>query len=354
MSEEEFRGRPAERQQELVRLLRERHYRLAKLAERMNVTVRTLERDLVQFGDRLGEPVPQDATGYFLTDGMHPAPPPISLDVQEARALLFASRLLIHNADEQDGAAVSALQKISAAFPGTVGDYLGVTVSQLLERPQSKESQSILRRITEAWDRHRTLEIRYRSPGRRPRTHLVDPYLLEPNPTSSAAYLVGHNHDANALGVFVVDRITRAEMMPATFAPPDLGALAARLARSWAGVILDEHDYEVVVDFTANVAQRVRESFWHPHRTFVEREDGGIRLTLQLSSLIGVAAWVYGWGPDAEVIAPPELREDVSSNLRNAAARYETRRNPGAGGVVSSGDLIDGASGRKRREASGQ
>ena len=113
--------------------------------------------------------------------------------------------------------------------------------------------------------------------------------------------------------------------MPATFTPPDLGALAAQLARSWAGIILDEQDYEVVIDFTPDVVQRVRESFWHPHRTFAKHEDGGIRLTLQLSSLIGVAAWVCGWGPDAEVISPPELREEVALSLRSAAARYGDR-----------------------------
>ena len=135
---ENFRGQPAERQQELVRLLRDRHYRSAELAKKLNVTKRTIERDLVQFGERLGAPVPEDDAGYFLVDGMHPAPPPISLDVQEARALLFASRLLIHNADEQDAAAISALQKISTAFPGTVGDYLGVTVSPAPRTPSQQ------------------------------------------------------------------------------------------------------------------------------------------------------------------------------------------------------------------------
>lgn len=33
--------------------------------------------------------------------------------------------------------------------------------------------------------------------------------------------------------------------------------------------------------------------------------------------------WVRSWGPDARVLAPAELRDEVASSLQAAAATYE-------------------------------
>jgi len=41
-----------------------------------------------------------------------------------------------------------------------------------------------------------------------------------------------------------------------------------------------------------------------------------VELTLKLSSLVEIERWVLGWGGDATVIKPPELRAAIRETAR--------------------------------------
>ena len=125
-----------ERRQELARLLHERRWKPPELAQRFGCSVRTVQRDLELFGDEMGEPVPMDDAGYYLNPGMHPVPS-VSLTTHEARALLFAMRLFLRNADELDEDGLSLLGKLGAAFPGVMANYAHLTADELRQRPQN-------------------------------------------------------------------------------------------------------------------------------------------------------------------------------------------------------------------------
>ena len=163
-----------ERRQELARLLHERRWKPPELAQRFGCSVRTVQRDLEYFGDEMGEPVPMDDAGYYLNPGMHPVPS-VSLTTHEARALLFAMRLFLRNADELDEDGLSLLGKLGAAFPGVMANYAHLTADELRQRPQNPLRAGILRRLTEAWISRRTVLLSYTSPGRRARTLTFDP-----------------------------------------------------------------------------------------------------------------------------------------------------------------------------------
>jgi proteasome accessory factor B len=67
----------------------------------------------------------------------------------------------------------------------------------------------------------------------------------------------------------------------------------------------------VVVRFSPQVADRVRERVWHRSQVEKECRDGSLELTLRVDNLDEVERWVLGWGAQVEVIAPGELIDRV-------------------------------------------
>jgi len=144
---------------------------------------------------------------------------------------------------------------------------------------------------------------------------------LEPSANGAATYVIGFSHLHQAIRTFKVDRVQHAEVTAASFVPPDTGEIVEQLARSW-GVVFGDDKYDTVVDFRPAVARRVRETNWHPSQRLTDLPDGGVRMELQIPSLLEFVPWIRGWGPDAEVVAPAELRAEVASSLWAAAAAY--------------------------------
>jgi len=89
-------------------------------------------------------------------------------------------------------------------------------------------------------------------------------------------------------------------------------------------VISDEPVADVVVRFSPAVAKRAAETRWHPSQVIEEQDDGSLLWRGKVAGLREIRIWILGWGAEAEVLEPAELRAEVASQLRDAAARYST------------------------------
>jgi proteasome accessory factor B len=72
------------------------------------------------------------------------------------------------------------------------------------------------------------------------------------------------------------------------------------------------------------VAARVAETRWHPSQELEPQRDGSMRWTATISGTREVRSWILGWGPDAEVLEPAELRAEISGMVRAAAEQHST------------------------------
>ncbi len=318
--------RRASRLIEIQRILRQYPPGLttAEIAERMDCSRRTIERDLAVLESELQVAIVKDGHRYKVMEGSAPLAP-ISFSLQEGRAIFLAARLLLRHADERDPDGISALEKLAASLPAAIARHARVTVSEFVARRTPGQANEPLRVITEGWANSRTVAIRYRSAGQKgTKVFGLDPYLLETSATGSATYVVGYSHRHEEVRVFRTDRIVNAVLSDAFFSPPDVASIYERLRQSWSGVVFgDDEQYDVVIDFDAAVADRVREASWHPSQQLARLEDGGVRMTLRLASLLEFVPWVLSWGQQAVVIGPPELRQQVAEAVRRAAARYD-------------------------------
>lgn len=78
----------------------------------------------------------------------------------------------------------------------------------------------------------------------------------------------------------------------------------------------------VLVEFEAEVADRVRGHRFHPTQRMAIATDGRVRVSLRLPRAELVRPWLLSWGADARVIEPRSLAREVAEHHRRAARRY--------------------------------
>jgi predicted DNA-binding transcriptional regulator YafY len=121
--------------------------------------------------------------------------------------------------------------------------------------------------------------------------------------------LVGHDHRENALRTFAVERIQSAKLTNRRLEiPPDFDF--DEFQKTAFNVIWGEPQ-EVEIRFSAFQAPYIRERAWHPSQQIENESDGSIILTLHVADLDEVKRWLIGFGADADVVKPQELRNEI-------------------------------------------
>jgi len=294
-----------------------------ELAEALGYSVRTIQRDLNVLESELGAPL-IEAPGrrWQLMPGTAPIGA-VRFTLHEARAVYLATRLFLRHADLRDPDGVSALGKLANALPPAMGRFVSEAAEQLAERPADEHHTRVVRALTGAWAESRTVAITYRSQAAKAvKSTDLDPYLLEPSATGAATYVIGFSHQHGEVRTFKLDRILSAAPTDRTFVATGFDEVRAQLANSWGGAVIGEDEFDVVLDFSPAVAERVAETHWHASQRLTLQPGGVLRFEVRLPSLLEFIPWVRSWGPAVTAIGPDELRTEIAESTRAAAALY--------------------------------
>ena len=133
-------------------------------------------------------------------------------------------------------------------------------------------------------------------------------------------YLVAEDLADKRVKVFALPRMKEAELLDEAYegeisTPEEIfgGAL---------GVYSSGDIYEVAIDFSADVASYVRERRWHPSQRVISRDGGSIRLHLEVARTPELWQWILGFGPNAEVVSPRALRDDIEDLAKKTLKKY--------------------------------
>jgi len=293
------------------------------LADRIGVSKRTIYRDIDAMDLDAGLPIWSDRGKFGLEGGAFL--PPLALTLHEATTLFLAARMLAKASDEHDTELIGAFVKLAQILPPVLAQHIQETVDAFADTPPNEQFTRVFRVLAEAWAQRRVVEIEYDAgvydPTKGPRRTRVQPLAIEPSALTHALYLMGWDEGRNARRTFKVERILSASLTPDTFEPPAGAATARDLLRAW-DVIADEEPVRVVIRFSPAVAKRAAETRWHPSQEIEQQRDGSLVWTGQVAGMREIKIWILGWGADAEVLEPAELRADVASELTKAAAVY--------------------------------
>jgi predicted DNA-binding transcriptional regulator YafY len=288
------------------------------MARELEVSAKSIHRDLEFMRDRLGFPLEYDGSrfGYYYTEKVGSFPT-LQITQGELVALVVAEKALQqYRGTSFERPLLSAVRKLEESLPETISVSLSEVGQTISFRTRvapilDLEIFDVLARATASRSQ---LELLYRKPGQRQaERRVVDPYHLAN--INGEWYLFAFDHLRRDIRTFVPGRIQTIKPTGQNFAAPKQFSLEQRLRDSF-GVHSGEGQYDVVVRFDASVSDFIREKRWHDSQRLKELRNGEVELHLRLSSLGEVERWVLSWGGNARVVRPKELRESIRAAAR--------------------------------------
>lgn len=300
------------------------------LAQALEVTPRTIKRDLLFMRDQLGAPIEWDpATGSYHYARECDLLPLLRLDAAEALALTLAGRTFAAWHGTPLGRALTAaLGKIAGVVGGAVS-LPASEIGRLVFPPDGGPAADAELRwfaiALEAIRRRRVLRLAYQKPrpGAAPETRLVHPLHLAC--LDHRWVLIAHDPGRQAIRNFLLGRIRQAAATPERFAPPPGFDLAAYL-RGSLGRFTGEKEIEVRLVFDAALVPYLRERPWHASQVLRDLPGDGCEATLRLNNLVDIRRHILACGRHVEVLAPAELRAAVAAEAAALAERHGEER----------------------------
>lgn len=298
----------------------------ADLASRLEVTERTVRRDVAQLRE-IGYGVESDPGrfgGYRLGEGSHALP--LLLDEEETFAVVVALREAAHTrvlGDDQ--AALSALLKLRRMLPSRMASLLGAldgTVEHTVRGGGQPLSAGLLAELATACRHGERLHMSYRNIQGQESERRIDPHRLVF--TGHRWYLVGHDVHRDAWRTFRADRILAVDPTGQTVRlqdPPEAARLVARALTS-------DYPLYATVRIPVPTAEALR---LVPATSGVHRPDGDDATLVEMGGrdVDSLADRLVGLGVPLRVLEPVAVRDAV----RERAARLAAQNAPD--GVVT-------------------
>lgn len=124
-----------------------------------------------------------------------------------------------------------------------------------------------------------------------------------------------------AVRTFALTRIAGLRATGRRFERPADFSLDDHLADSF-GVFSAPEPREVRLRFDAFSARLIRERTWHASQSLEPLPDGRLELTMHLGLSPEVERWILGWGAHVEALAPAALREKIGRTARQVAEAH--------------------------------
>jgi len=317
-----------ERTLTLHRVLKSARYPVSqqRLMDELQCSRATLYRDIGFLRDSLGAPIEssEDPSGfhYATDDGERFELPGLWLSSDELHALLAAQQLL-----ERTGAGVlsEAIEPLRARIDALLAEQSGgkrwplqrIRVIGHGTRPLDQQS---FRAVAGAVLERRRLSFEYRARSTdTPTRRTVSPQRL--THYRNHWYLDAFDHEREGLRSFALDRIRSPRPQDDTAVDMAEVELDQQLSSSY-GIFSGTPKAVATIRFSAHAARWVADEHWHSKQEGRFLEDGSFELKLPYSNPRELLMDVLKYGPDAEVLAPPALRQEARILLKLAASNY--------------------------------
>ncbi len=316
---------PLERMQRIFRVIKEGgHPSRITLAKEIEVTTKTIQRDIDFMRDRLHLPIAhnREKNGYEFTSPVESFPM-LELNNAELVAVFVAQKALGQfKGTPFENPLRSAFEKLTSGLKGKVSvPWLEVdSLISFRNFDVASTDMGVFQTVSEAVQQGRILQFEYKKLNSLVfETRRVEPCHLAC--VLNQWYCFAFDPKRRAFRAFVLVRMRNPKVTPEEITDPKPFSIDAYLKGSL-GVFNAKGNNTIRIKFDAFAAQLVRERSWHPSQKMQDTEDGGLELQLRLSSLEEVEPWVLSWGKHARVLANEELRKRIYE-----AARFQVNFN---------------------------
>lgn len=335
-----------------------RHPNAPGLARMLEVSTRTIQRDLEFLRDSLHAPLEWSVphNGYHYTE------PSFILPFQhwtegELVTLLVADKALSeYRGTPFEGTLRAIFTKLTERLPEEITvspEELAHAYSFRWTAPVRNDSR-IFRTIQEAMREGKTLRILYHTQSRDDtKWRRIDPYHLAN--VDGEWYLLAYCHRNREIRVFRPSRVLEIEKTDGEFSIPERFDASEFLQNKFHAMAGDP-PVEIAIRFDQGLAGYIAEREWSPGHRLQFLTDGGVELRLITENVDAIIRWVLNWGTGAEILSPAWVRRRVRDTLRRLEERYAARtrtshRSKPAGGKTAPDAGQRPRSGSSRRQA---
>lgn len=303
----------------LILLQTKRIVKAQELADRFEVSLRTIYRDLRTL-EHAGVPIHAEAgIGYSIVEGY--SLPPVMFTPDEAISFIVAEKLLERMTDDNTAVLFSqAVAKIKAVLKSTEKDKMDALESHIHVSPRVAEDPALdegrMSQIFESIDQKNTLEIEYKA--------LYNSQLTKRQIEPLGVHFYAHFWHLIAFCQlrqdyrdFRIDRIKNIRKTGEAYSNehPNLKDYMDEMAQQQ-----DMTPVEIL--FNHEVVQYTRtEKFFHG---FVsqEIEEKGIRMHFMSPSIIGMAHWLLIFTNRIQIFKPESLKQSMIRLTKELVENY--------------------------------
>ena len=259
---------------------------------------------------------------YFL--------PPTNFTPEEALALI----VLCHELG--DGSSLpffeparSAAVKLESSLPSRLRERLRSVADAVRIQPARSNplvgKKPIYEQLLEAIAQRRSVRIHYGSLTEwQEICTRLSPYRLLFSRRSW--YVIGRSSLHRGTRTFNVGRIRELLPLDEPYRIPRGFSVERYVRNAWQLIPEPGPDHQVLIRFSKMVAQNVAEVAWHKTQQLTFHQDGTLDFRVTVSGLGEISWWVLGYGDQAEVLQPPQLRRLVADRAARMARCYQQRK----------------------------
>ena len=287
------------------------------------VSTRTIQRDIEKMRDS-GAPIEYEPRrhGYYYTDESWQLPA-INLTEGDLMALMVGDRALegYRNSPYYDELR-SVFERLTTLLPDkvTVSSEDLIAHVSVISDPVTRIDKEVWSVVREGLYKQRTIAIHYRAPGHEDQAvRIIDPLHLVGH--RGEWYVLCWSHHHEEVRIYALFRIKNARLRNETFVRPEGFSADTYIDPSF-GVFVSEGAVDVAIRFDGDAASKIPERQWHSDQQVERLPGGGIVVRFRTNQQSQVLFWVSQWGPNAEILEPPELRKRAKEWFAGTAQRY--------------------------------
>ena len=310
------------------RLIREGTYpNTETLAAKVEVTARTIQRDIEYMRDMYGAPIeynPARRGFYYSEPNFYLKSVPIT-EGELFSIALFDQLLDQYRNTPLEGDLRKVFGKIVQCLPDNVNVEASFLTSQMTFIPDhiGTIDIKIFRKIFTALKQKQSIRFDYRSLEQSEYSRRsADPYHAVCQ--RGNWYFIGFCHDRKEPRLFSFSRMRNVQPLKQTFEIP-AGFKAELYFDKEMGVWASSRTpYTVELLIDKEIGTYALERQWHDTQTVEQLEDGSVYVKFTTTQMPEVLRWVLGQGHTVKALNPPELVEMVKEEVEKMRGNYRS------------------------------
>ncbi|HAR62860.1 MAG: hypothetical protein DKM50_05840 [Candidatus Margulisiibacteriota bacterium] len=297
------------------------------LADKFEVSERTILRDVEALKDSLGAPIKysRGKNGYYYDSDYQL--PQVKFTEGEMISLFISEKILAQYKNTPFYNSLSSVfDKLNLFLPDEVS-FDPQMINKSFSFESVKETSidedfiEVFNSVISAIKQKQSIQITYHTMSRNKISErIVNPYHVRY--AYGAWYLIGYCHTRQSVRTFGIGYIKAMQILEDQFEIQSDFSPEEYFGGSW-GIRSGEKE-KIILLFSSYISKWIERKLWHPTQQLRKNEDGSVVMSLEISGLDEVIWWIMSFGAEVTVVEPVGLRRRIMKEIEKMKITYNS------------------------------